>query len=81
MACGLPCVAFGTGGLPEMILHEKTGYLATLKDAQSLSAGILYLLQHPDLPTLSQQARTFVQTNYAEARIAQLYIEKAYFTQ
>jgi glycosyltransferase involved in cell wall biosynthesis len=78
MACGLPCVAFETGGLPEMILHEKTGYLATLKDAQSLSAGILYLLQHPALPTLSQQARTFVQTNYAEARVAQLYIEKAY---
>lgn len=78
MACGLPCVAFATGGLPEMILHEKTGYLATLKDAQSLSAGIQYLLQHPALPTLSEQARAFVQTNYAEDVIAQMYLEKAY---
>jgi glycosyltransferase involved in cell wall biosynthesis len=75
MACGLPCVTFATGGLPEMIQHEKTGYLATLKDAQDLAKGIAYLLETTDLPTLSVQARQFVKENYAENIIAQKYFE------
>jgi len=75
MACGLPCVSFATGGLPEMITHEKTGYLADYKDAQSLANGIQYLLTHPELTTLSQQARAFVAQNYNQKAIAQAYWE------
>lgn len=40
MACGTPSVAFATGGVPEMIEHDKTGWLATPKDTRSLVDGI-----------------------------------------
>ncbi len=73
MACGLPTVAFHTGGLPEMIQHQKTGYLASLKDARSLAEGILFLVNHTDFPTLGRQAREFVKAQYAEQRVAEMY--------
>lgn len=75
MACGLPCVAFDVGGLPEMIQHQKTGYLASLKDAQDFAIGIAYLLQHPDFEALGRQAREYVKYQYAEKKIAQQYLE------
>ena len=28
MACGVPCVGFKSGGIPEMIDHRKNGYVA-----------------------------------------------------
>jgi len=32
LACGTPVLAFKTGGIPEMIEHKKTGYLADYND-------------------------------------------------
>lgn len=36
-ACGLPVVAFNTGGIPELIEHQKTGYIAKYKDIDGLN--------------------------------------------
>ncbi|MBQ3634643.1 MAG: glycosyltransferase [Bacteroidales bacterium] len=44
MSCGTPVVGFRTGGAPEMVVHEKTGYLAEVKNALSLAGGICSLL-------------------------------------
>ncbi|MBW2066773.1 MAG: glycosyltransferase family 4 protein [Deltaproteobacteria bacterium] len=40
MACGTPCVAFNVGGLPDMVEHEKNGYLARPFDPGDLAKGI-----------------------------------------
>ena len=32
MACGTPVIAFNLGSMPELILHEKTGFLVTNTD-------------------------------------------------
>lgn len=40
LACGTPVVGFRIGGVPEMVLHEKTGYLAEAKNSFSLANGI-----------------------------------------
>lgn len=45
MACGTPCVAFNTGGLPEMIDHGLNGYLATPFEHRDLSNGIRWVLE------------------------------------
>lgn len=42
LACGTPVVAFDVGGIPEMILHKKTGYLAKSGNVDDLSAGIAW---------------------------------------
>ncbi len=40
MACGVPCVGFRVGGVPDMIAHEKTGYLAQSFDTEDYATGI-----------------------------------------
>lgn len=49
-ACGTPCVAFRVGGLPQMVDHGKTGYLARYMDADDLAEGLLATLfsKYPD---------------------------------
>lgn len=44
MRCGLPCVAFRTGGVPDLIDHRRTGYLADAFDTGDFAAGIRWLL-------------------------------------
>ncbi len=43
-ASGLPVVSFATGGIPELIDHRKTGYIAHYKDIDDLTAGIQWIL-------------------------------------
>lgn len=40
MCCGVPCAAFDVGGVPDMLDHQETGYLAKPYDAQDLAKGI-----------------------------------------
>ena len=42
---GLPVVSFASGGIPEAVANDKTGFLAKEKDWESLSQYILKLLQ------------------------------------
>jgi glycosyltransferase involved in cell wall biosynthesis len=44
-ACGIPTVAFRIGGMPDMIEHQRTGYLAEAFDADDLAAGISWALE------------------------------------
>lgn len=44
MACGTPVVAFSVGGIPDMVEHGTTGYLARPYDTQDLANGISRLL-------------------------------------
>lgn len=44
MACGTPTVAFDIGGMPDIIEHERTGYLAKPYDPDQLAAGLDWLL-------------------------------------
>ena len=47
MACGVPVVAFETGGIPDMIRHGATGLLAPRHDVAALKASLKDLSQHP----------------------------------
>lgn len=75
MACGVPCVGFKTGGIPEMIDHQKNGYVATYRDAESLAQGMAWVLQHPSYPDLAAQAVRKVVTTYSQTAVALRYIE------
>jgi glycosyltransferase involved in cell wall biosynthesis len=45
MGCGVPTVAFRAAGLPDLVEHERTGYLAEPFEAESLAGGIAWVLE------------------------------------
>jgi len=49
MAAGLPVVATDTGGISEVVLHGKTGYLVKPRDVQALQDRLSELLMKPYL--------------------------------
>ncbi|OJJ19294.1 hypothetical protein BKI52_21000 [marine bacterium AO1-C] len=58
LACGVPVVAFDTGGIPDMVTPYKTGLLAPTENHQMLGKKINEILSNPQLhQTLSQNAR------------------------
>jgi len=48
MACKTPVIATSTGGIPEMIISEKTGLLCSPRNPIALAEKIDYLLSNPD---------------------------------
>ena len=45
MACGVPVVASDVGGLPEVIVHGETGWLAPVGDVAAMAGHVLGLLR------------------------------------
>jgi glycosyltransferase involved in cell wall biosynthesis len=75
MACGIPCVGFHIGGIPEMIDHLHNGYVAEYRSAKDLANGIRWNLQHPHPKTLADAARRKVGACYSEPVVVKAYIE------
>jgi len=75
MACGVPCVGFRVGGIPEMIDHRTTGYVANYCDAADLAQGIRYVLAEADSDALRQACLQKVAHNYSEQSVARRYTE------
>lgn len=75
MACGTPAVGFEVGGIPEMIQHRESGYLAQYKSAEDLSAGMHWLLGlSPDnYAAIAHAARQHVLAQYEESVVASQY--------
>jgi len=46
LACGTAVVGFNIGGIPDMVIHKKNGYLANYKDSSDLAAGIEYCIEN-----------------------------------
>lgn len=48
LACGLPCVAFKIGGMPDLIEHQYNGYLAQPYQVDDLTQGIFWVLENAE---------------------------------
>ena len=75
MACGVPCVGFNIGGIPEMIDHLHNGYVAEYKSATDFANGIYWTLTEGEYEMLSEAANRKVVSNYSEGTISKKYIE------
>jgi glycosyltransferase involved in cell wall biosynthesis len=73
MACGTPVVGFNTGGIPEMIDHNITGYVADYKSSEDLAKGIYWTLFESDYQALVDNSRQKVLDNYSEEVIVERY--------
>lgn len=71
-ACGAPTVAFRIGGMPDMIEHQATGYLARAFDVTDLADGISWVLaDDARLKALKTAARAKAQREFGSAVQAQ----------
>ncbi len=75
MACGVPCVGFRVGGIPEMIDHRVNGYVAEYKNAADIAEGIRWVLQDADREELTRNALHKVHTTYSQQAVATKYVE------
>ena len=75
MACGIPCVGFQVGGIPEMIDHLHNGYVADYKSVEDFANGIHWALSEGEYKSLSEAAYRKVSTSYSESIIAKKYID------
>lgn len=75
MACAIPCVGFNVGGIPEMIEHKKTGYVAEYKNPNDFAEGIAWTVNHENYQNLANCAREKVIKEYKEEHVARLYID------
>lgn len=49
MACGVPTVGSNAGGIPELITHGESGYLADIGDTETMAAYTVQLLKDQEL--------------------------------
>jgi glycosyltransferase involved in cell wall biosynthesis len=76
LACGTPVVAFDIGGMPDMIEHQKNGYLAKPYDTQDLAVGIDWILSDSERwNNLSERARKKAEQEFDIKLIAQKYLD------
>jgi glycosyltransferase involved in cell wall biosynthesis len=74
LACGTPSVAFNIGGMPDLIAHKETGYLAQAYLKEDLAAGISWVLSDEQRwVNLSRNARQRVETKFSIALAADRY--------
>lgn len=73
LACGTPVVAFDTGGLPDIVVHQQTGYLAKAFDVEDLARGIQWVLAQASNGRLRRQARARAVERFSYATVAPQY--------
>lgn len=70
LSCGTPVVAFNVGGIPELVVHNKTGYLAKPYDIADLATGITKILSDQILrQKLSSNGILHIKNNFSKAKI------------
>jgi glycosyltransferase involved in cell wall biosynthesis len=69
LACGTPCVAFATGGMPELLAHRQTGWLAQPFDTDDFCAGLRFVLT----ASLREPCRERAVARHAMAPVAAAY--------
>lgn len=75
LSCGTPVVAFNIGGMPDMVDHQFSGYLASPFESDDLAAGMMWVLEDKARhDMLSQHARKTVVERYALKTVANRYL-------
>ncbi len=74
LACGVPCVGFNIGGIPEMIDHRLNGYVAKPADANDLATGLHWVLDEADASELHKSALAKTAKCYSQASVSMRYL-------
>jgi glycosyltransferase involved in cell wall biosynthesis len=62
MAAGLPVVATNVGGLPELVIPSKNGFLVTPDNPDELASALMLLIKDPQMArTFGKNGRAFIE--------------------
>ncbi len=75
LACGTPVAAFDTGGISDIVQHQRNGYLAPRLDAQEMAAGIDWILANNVDNVLGENGRRYAEENFADTLMAENYMK------
>jgi glycosyltransferase involved in cell wall biosynthesis len=65
MICEIPVVATAAGGLPELVMHEKTGLLSAVGDPHALARNIVRIFREPALAReMARNGASYVRENF-----------------
>ncbi|MFL5729987.1 MAG: N-acetyl-alpha-D-glucosaminyl L-malate synthase BshA [Cytophagaceae bacterium] len=56
MACEVPVISTNTGGMPELNVHGKTGFMSNVGDVDDMVKNALYILDEAHLPEFKKNA-------------------------
>ncbi|HET8649111.1 MAG TPA: glycosyltransferase, partial [Gemmatimonadales bacterium] len=73
MACGAPCVATRTGGLPEVITDRVSGILEPVGSVEAMGRRAVELLRDPAAYRAMRQAAIDQAADFSADRIVPLY--------
>lgn len=76
LSTGTPIAAFNIGGIPDMVSHMESGYLAPAWDTKELAKGIAFIL-HNDVyrDDMGKAARRTVEKQYTNDIVAEQYVQ------
>jgi glycosyltransferase involved in cell wall biosynthesis len=76
LACGTPVVAFNACGLPDIVGHKETGYLANAFDTRDLAEGVRWVVADTDRRArLSSRSRTAAVARFSYPVVAEQYLK------
>lgn len=76
MACGLPVISSSVGGLPELIKHNETGFIAEIGDVDRMAKYALELLSNEKKYKLfSENSRQRAVNKFDKSKVVPLYEE------
>jgi glycosyltransferase involved in cell wall biosynthesis len=74
--CETPVIAFESGGLPEVVQHDRTGLLVRVRSAEALAKAVGQLFSRDDRGlALGQAGRLHALATFAPESVARRYIE------
>ncbi|MFM7023004.1 MAG: glycosyltransferase [Flavobacteriales bacterium] len=75
-SCALPVVGFSIGGIPDIVIHRQTGYVARAYDTDDFADGILWVLSDNERrKTLSVSARKNIVEKFSPGFVSDRYME------
>ncbi len=75
-ACGIPSIAFNVGGIPDIVKHNQTGFLAESQNMEQVSEYMEKLLSDEELyKKFSREARKHVVENFAPEIVAKKHLK------
>ena len=75
LSCGTPVVSFNIGGMPDMIDHQRNGYLAQAFDPDDLATGMMWVLENETRhDMLARHSRKTVVERFGLEAVASRYL-------